>query len=178
MAVSFEDAIQPEMDILQMCARLDEVRAEHDMAAASERFDYEDFYKCVDKAVANIEMRTGNQLPGYLLKGLYYGRLMKWMRRFPSRIHVIIYDEFRSNPVAVLTEVSYFLGLPFFNFEPLRQEIEHEYQQGSRYAKYNHAIVREVAKEFLPHNELLGVLLGRPVPWQQKLVDSNYIIPV
>ena len=47
-----------------------------------------------------------------------------------------------------------------------------------RYEKYSGPIVRELAKEFSVHNDLLGHLLEQQIPWNDKLTTNSFIIPI
>ncbi len=109
---------------------------------------------------------------------MYHGTLHKWLGAFAGRLHVVLYDDLRGDPVGTLTGVARFLGLPEHNFTAQRAALQHEFQRGSQYAPYTAPLVARLAEEFRPHNELLAVLLDRPIPWDDKLRDAQFTLPL
>eukprot|EP01147_Barroeca_monosierra_P001185 gene1185-4399_t len=165
---SFISATKEELDILRHCREVDELHARNNLPH-KERFDYEAFYQCVNDAADIFRRKYKRQLPGYLFKGLYYGRIRKWAQAFPNRLHIMLYDQFRFDPVAELNTIQYFLGLPNYNYKTILDDISHEYQEGSRYPKLGGAEIRQICEEFFPHNQLLAKFTGIQIPWNEKL---------
>ncbi len=110
-------------------------------------------------------------------KGLYYAQLQRWVKAFPGRILVILHDHLRSDPISVLNAVQRYLGLPYYNYARIEEDIRHEFQEGSKYDQYGGPVVRELAREFAVHNDLLAQLLGVEIAWNRNLAAANYVIP-
>jgi hypothetical protein len=71
-------------------------------------------------------------------------------------------------------KVESFLGISHFNYDKELEHIKHEFQEGSRYEAYCASIIRELALEFELHNDLLGLLLGKEIPWTSQLESDKF----
>ncbi len=89
---------------------------------------------------------------------------------------MVLYDELRADPASTLAGVAQFLGLAPHNFTAQRAQLQHEFQRGSQYAPYAAPLIARLAEEFRPHNELLAVLLGRPIPWDDALRAAGFSV--
>lgn len=95
-----------------------------------ESFEYENFYSCIAEHEAQYRAQ-GKRLAKYLFKvgestgrlvwlshlfttyffffllqGFYYANLQPWLKRFPGRVLVLLYDNLRRDPVTSLDMVS------------------------------------------------------------------------
>eukprot|EP00049_Salpingoeca_infusionum_P007061 m.115150 g.115150 ORF g.115150 m.115150 type:complete len:427 (+) comp13553_c0_seq9:171-1451(+) len=174
---TFSSAVQEELDILQHCRLVDELHSVHNVPQ-HEIFDYAAYYECVRRSVDAFQRKHKRKLPGYLLKGLYYGNIQQWLIRFPTRLHVVVYEDFRANPVNVLNPLVRNLNLSPFDYNTVKDEVFHEYQEGSRYNKMAGPLIQSIAEEFATHNDLLAHLLGRQLTWNEQLKQAGYVVPI
>lgn len=99
---------------------------------------------------------------GYLLLGLYFYFIEKWMAVFPREQFLILRSEdFYANPAATLTQVFEFLGVPDY---PLAEYPT--YSQGS-YNPISDDLRQTLAEFFRPHNQKLEEYLGMKFNWEE-----------
>ena len=97
---------------------------------------------------------------GYLLFGLYFYFIKKWMAVFPREQFLILRSEdFYANPAATLTQVFEFLGVPDY---PLPEYPN--YNSGS-YNPISNDLRQTLAEFFRPHNQKLEEYLGMKFDW-------------
>ena len=99
---------------------------------------------------------------GYLLFGLYFYFIEKWMTVFPREQFLILRSEdFYANPAATLTQVFEFLGVPDYSLAEYRN-----YNPGS-YNSISDDLRQTLAEFFRPHNQKLEEYLGMKFNWDE-----------
>lgn len=99
---------------------------------------------------------------GYLLFGLYFYFIEKWMAVFPREQFLILRSEdFYANPAATLSEVFEFLGVPDY---PLP---EYPNYNPGYYNPISDDLRQTLAEFFRPHNQKLEEYLGMKFNWDE-----------
>jgi len=116
------------------------------------------FDECVLRNLQNLEeIRSyGTGEYHYVQRGFYMDQIERFMRVFPdrSRLHVVIAERARKDPVAAYEEIFSFLGVRPFEFVPEEDHI------GSYEADLSDKVAERLRKVFAPHNERLFSFLG------------------
>ena len=101
---------------------------------------------------------------GWVRRGLYALQLRRYLELFPrSQILVLHSRRLRSDRVAVLNEVTKFLGLPRHDWADADLTLQHE----GRYSQEDSSPMQGLLREFFrPHNEQLYELMGTDLGWQ------------
>lgn len=98
---------------------------------------------------------------GYLLFGLYFYFIEKWMAVFPREQFLILRSEdFYANPAATLTQIFEFLGVPDY---PLA---EYPNYNPGYYNPISDDLWQTLAEFFRPHNQKLEEYLGMNFNWE------------
>lgn len=99
---------------------------------------------------------------GYLLFGLYFYFMEKWMAVFAREQFLILRSEdFYANPAATLTQVFEFLGVPDYPLPEYRN-----YNPGS-YNPISDDMYQTLAEFFRPHNQKLEEYLDMKFNWDE-----------
>ena len=98
----------------------------------------------------------------YFGRGKYSDQLKNWFKFFPKeQFHIIIFEEFITNPEKHVNEVFRFLGLPEHKI------LSYENKNPSHLPdlKMKAQTVAKLKRLYKPYNEELSKLLGRELPW-------------
>ncbi|EDQ92066.1 uncharacterized protein MONBRDRAFT_22863 [Monosiga brevicollis MX1] len=173
---TFGDAIAPELAILKSCHQQDTWLAQQNRL--DEARPYEALYDCVQAESERYRLAKRRALPGYLFKSLYLWHLRPWLAAVPDRLHFVLHEHFRRDPITELAQLQRNIGLEEFDYESVREEITHEFQEGSRYNRFSGPMIHELALLFRAHNDLLELAIGMPLPWNEALERGHFVIPI
>eukprot|EP00730_Choanoeca_flexa_P002839 TRINITY_DN11199_c0_g3_i1.p2 TRINITY_DN11199_c0_g3~~TRINITY_DN11199_c0_g3_i1.p2 ORF type:complete len:390 (+),score=48.62 TRINITY_DN11199_c0_g3_i1:2485-3654(+) len=178
-AATFEEAVMPELTIIQRCHSEDDwLASQRSGGVYNETRPYQGLYACIE-AASNLYARQHKaKLPGYLLKSLYLWHLRPWLQRFGQRIRVIVHQQYRKRTVETMDQVQQYLSLPRFDYTQVQETITHEFQEGSQYTQQSGPFIRQLAELFDPHNRLLALETGLDIQWQAQLEAQHYRIPL
>lgn len=114
----------------------------------------------VDQIIAGLPPSTTHRHHSYLSRGYYAEQLLRWRTYYsPEKIHLILYDELRKDPGAVVKETLSFLGLK--DYEGFNFKVGKE----STYPPMSPEMRKQLVSLFEPHNAQLELLLNRKLDW-------------
>lgn len=125
------------------------------------------FDECVNRNLMNLdEIRSyGTGEFHYVQRGFYMDQIERFLKVFPdrSRLHVVIAEQIRADPVAEYEKIFKFLGVSSFSFVPEDEHI------GSYESVISVKVAERLRKVFAPHNERLFRFLGhRVAEWSSR----------
>jgi hypothetical protein len=116
------------------------------------------FDECVQRNLNNLdEIRSyGTGEFHYVQRGFYMDQVERFLKVFPdrARLHVVIAERMRRDPLAEYARMFAFLGVPPFEFTPEDEHI------GSYDSVLSPKVAERLRKVFAPHNERLFAFLG------------------
>ena len=131
-----------------------------------EELPFSDAVKVEKERLAGLEdaiLATGitnpfssHRLHSYLARGCYLEQIKRWQTYYPpDQMKILLYEDLRDNPEAVMREILPFLGLPEYD--------RFDYQVGktNSYPPMDRTVRSELEAYFRSHNEQLELFLKR-----------------
>lgn len=105
--------------------------------------------------------QDGIKTSNFLIHGLYFNFLKKWMSVFPKEQFLILRNEdLSTNPAAVMSQVFEFLGVPDY------RNLEYARKNTTTYpSQIDERLLTRLQDFYRPHNQKLEEFLGRKFNW-------------